>query len=423
MTTAPPHPTTSLGTVTTIGDVLPVAARRFGEKTALVLEDRSFTFADLEQRSNRVASGLASLGVRPGDRVTLYGPNCWEWVVAYYAIAKTGAVVNPISAMLTPEEVRYVVADSGARVVVTSVDKGLPLLDLRGGWTRSRTSSCGVTMSRTGSASFAALGRGRRSGLDARAPGSRRPGGDLLHVRDDGPPEGRDAEPPRRGRRRGRHGADGGPRTRRPGHQLAAAGPRLRLVRAQRRRCWPGRRWSWSRASTRRPCCARSSEHRATLMDGVPTAYYYLLAHPDFDRTDLSSLTRCWVGGQTLPSAKALEFTARTGCPIHEVWGMTELAGATSANPVVGPNKPGTIGDRLPGQRDAGRRHRRSRRGDGARRARRADVPGPAGDGRLLRQRARRRRPRSSRTAGSTPVTSRPWTRTATSRSSTGRPT
>ena len=46
-------------------------------------------------------------------------------------------------------------------------------------------------------------------------------------------------------------------------------------------------------------------EHRATLMDGVPTAYYYLLAHADFDKHDLSSLTRCWVGGQTLPAAKS----------------------------------------------------------------------------------------------------------------------
>jgi long-chain acyl-CoA synthetase len=94
---------------------------------------------------------------------------------------------------------------------------------------------------------------------------------------------------------------------------------------------------------------AAIAEHRATLMDGVPTAYYYLLAHPDFDDADLSSLTRCWVGGQTLPEAKAIEFTQRTGCPIHEVWGMTELAGAASANPVVGPNKPGTIGIAYPG--------------------------------------------------------------------------
>ena len=91
------------------------------------------------------------------------------------------------------------------------------------------------------------------------------------------------------------------------------------------------------------------ARHGATLMDGVPTAYYYLLAHPDFDTADLTSLTRCWVGGQTLPAAKAVEFTERTGCPIHEVWGMTELAGAASANPVVGSSKPGTIGIPYPG--------------------------------------------------------------------------
>ncbi|MGZ5371419.1 AMP-binding protein [Aeromicrobium sp.] len=76
--------------------------------------------------------GLVSVGVLPGDRVTLCGPNCWEWIVACYAIATTGALVNPISSMLTTEEVRFVVADSGARVVLTSIDKGLPLLDLVG---------------------------------------------------------------------------------------------------------------------------------------------------------------------------------------------------------------------------------------------------------------------------------------------------
>ena len=88
--------------------------------------------AELEAMSNRVANGLVSIGVRPGDRVTLYGPNCWKWLVAYYAIAKTGAVVNPISSMLTAEEVRYVVADSGARMVVASIDKGVALLDVDG---------------------------------------------------------------------------------------------------------------------------------------------------------------------------------------------------------------------------------------------------------------------------------------------------
>ena len=109
----------------TIGEILPEATRRFGAKTALIVESKTFSFAQLETMSNRVANGLVSAGVRPGDRVTLYGQNCWEWIVAYYAIAKSGAVVNPISSMLTTEEVRYVVADSGARVVMASIEKGL----------------------------------------------------------------------------------------------------------------------------------------------------------------------------------------------------------------------------------------------------------------------------------------------------------
>src|SRR4029079_17680813 len=116
----------------TIGQILPDAARRFGGRTALLVGDRSFSFADLEALSNRAASGLVAAGVGPGVRVRLYGPNCWEWLVAYYAIAKTGAVVIPVNVMLTPDEVRFVVEDSGTRAVVASADKGEPLLELCG---------------------------------------------------------------------------------------------------------------------------------------------------------------------------------------------------------------------------------------------------------------------------------------------------
>ena len=97
-----------------------------------MVDDRSFSFDDLEALSNRAANGLVAAGVQPGDRVALYGPNCWEWLVAYYGIAKTGAVVIPVNVMLTPDEVRYVVEDSGTRAVIASVEKGGPLLDLRG---------------------------------------------------------------------------------------------------------------------------------------------------------------------------------------------------------------------------------------------------------------------------------------------------
>src|SRR5262245_24497191 len=116
-----------------ISQILPVAAQRFGIRTALIVGDRSLSFTDLEALSNRAANGLRAAGVQPGDRVALFGPNCWEWLVAYYGIAKTGAVLIPVNVMLTPDEVRYVVEDSGTRAVLASADKGGPLLGLRGG--------------------------------------------------------------------------------------------------------------------------------------------------------------------------------------------------------------------------------------------------------------------------------------------------
>src|SRR5215207_3975827 len=118
------------GMTSTIGEVLPTAARRFGDRTALLVGDSSFSCDDLEALSNSAANRLVADGVQPGDRVALYGPNCWQWLVAYYGIAKTGAVVIPVNVMLTRGEVRYVVENSGARAVVASPERGESLLDL-----------------------------------------------------------------------------------------------------------------------------------------------------------------------------------------------------------------------------------------------------------------------------------------------------
>ena len=80
-----------------LGQILPVAARRYGDKTALICGDRRFSFTQLDDLSASLATGLRALGVAPSDRVTLYAPNSWEWVVGYYAIARLGAVINPIN--------------------------------------------------------------------------------------------------------------------------------------------------------------------------------------------------------------------------------------------------------------------------------------------------------------------------------------
>ena len=111
-----------------LGELLPAAARRFGDRTALVFGEREFSFRELDQLSNALARSLVALGVSPGDRVTLYAPNSWEWIVSYYGALKAGAVINPVNVMLTPAEVAFVTRDCGAKALIGSADKIAPAL-------------------------------------------------------------------------------------------------------------------------------------------------------------------------------------------------------------------------------------------------------------------------------------------------------
>jgi len=89
-------------------------------------------------------------------------------------------------------------------------------------------------------------------------------------------------------------------------------------------------------------------KYQATMFEGVPTMYLYLLSHPDLGKFDLSSLTRCTVGGQTMAVDKMAEVEKRFGCPLLELWGMTELAGLGTTHPFYGKNKLGSMGIPLP---------------------------------------------------------------------------
>ena len=83
-------------------------------------------------------------------------------------------------------------------------------------------------------------------------------------------------------------------------------------------------------------------------MTGVPTMYMYMLNCPQLTETDLSSLTRCYVGGQTMPIAAMKEVEAAFNIPLIELWGMTEIAGLGATHALLGKNKHGSIGCVLP---------------------------------------------------------------------------
>jgi long-chain acyl-CoA synthetase len=90
-------------------------------------------------------------------------------------------------------------------------------------------------------------------------------------------------------------------------------------------------------------------EHRATMFEGVPAAYAMMLADPALAAAELSSLTRCTVGGQTIPTTTIARWQERSGAPLIELWGMTEIAGLGTTHALHAPPVPGSIGVSLPG--------------------------------------------------------------------------
>jgi hypothetical protein len=212
-------------------DILSSSALRFGDKPALVTAHRAFGFRELDVLSDRVAAGLAQLGVQPGQPVSLCFQNRWEWVVGYHGALRAGAVVNPVNVMLTVEKLALVLRDRGAGVVFTSAEQGAKVVEPTRDLPRLRTV---VTFG--GEVEGASASRLWWTMLhpphgDSRANGSLH---DRVHLDHDGASEGRRPEPPSRSAQLRAHRHAVLPhRERRRGH-CAAGTPRLRQRRDQR---------------------------------------------------------------------------------------------------------------------------------------------------------------------------------------------
>ena len=107
-------------------DILERNLRDRADRVALVSDARTLTFAEMSAEVDRVAHGLAGLGVRRGDTVALLALDSAEWVASYFAVIKLGGVVASFNTLLTAAEYEYMLNDCGARVLV--VDASLLLL-------------------------------------------------------------------------------------------------------------------------------------------------------------------------------------------------------------------------------------------------------------------------------------------------------
>jgi len=106
----------------TIPQVVQRAAERFGDREAMVDGDVRMTFAELAEHVERAARAFISSGVRPGDRVSIWAPNAWEWAVAELGLHAAGAVLVPLNTRFKGTEAGYVLEKSGARMLFTVTD-------------------------------------------------------------------------------------------------------------------------------------------------------------------------------------------------------------------------------------------------------------------------------------------------------------
>jgi fatty-acyl-CoA synthase len=106
----------------TIGDLFRATAMTFGAREALVVrsQNRRFTWTGLDQEVRRAAKGLMALGVHKGDRVGVWAPNRFEWVVLQFATATAGAILVNINPAYKTAELEYVLNQAGVSVLVTA---------------------------------------------------------------------------------------------------------------------------------------------------------------------------------------------------------------------------------------------------------------------------------------------------------------
>jgi acyl-coenzyme A synthetase/AMP-(fatty) acid ligase len=312
------------------------AARRPG-KTALILagagDESRLTYGELDLAVRRLAAGFASLGLEPGSRVMIRRGNDLDYALSFFALIAAGLVALPASAQLTEEEVAFLLEDSGAEAVICP--QGLAAASARV----------------IGAEDFARL-----AAFPPRAYAETAADDPAYLIYTSGTAS-------------------------RPKGVLHAQ--RVILGRAPMLDHWLGlsaddivlhagaMNWTYtlgvglmdpfSRGATavlyNGPADPGVWPHlvarfQATIFAAVPGVYRQMLRAASFSRDSFASLRHGLTAGEALPPSLRDAFIERTGKPLYEALGMSEISTYISSGPTI-PVRPGSPGKPQPGRRVA----------------------------------------------------------------------
>lgn len=335
-----------------------------------VLMDAKMTYKQLNDQANRLANALIKIGVKKGDRLAIYLPNCPQYVITYYAALKIGAIVAPHNPLYVPRELEFQLNDSGAETIVClsrlygNVQKVRANTKLRSVIVANIKEYFPMLLKM-----LFTLAVEKKEGHYVKIERDDRWFQDVLAGAPTTPPRV-DVRPQDTAVLLYTGGTTGVPKAAEITHKnLVANALQTREWFTQSRE---GQEvfltalplyHSYAMTVCMNQCiylCGTMilipnprdlehllksiDRHKPTLFPGVPTMYAAINNHPHLKKYNLRSIKACISGAAGLPIEVQTRFQEITGARLVEGYGLSEASPVAHANPIFGENRIGTIG-------------------------------------------------------------------------------
>ena len=325
-----------------LGKMLETVVGSHGGKTAIIFEDRRFSYTELNRAVNSLANHLGSLGISKGDRVAIMLPNVPEFPIAYFACLKIGAVAATLNVLSTSYELKYLLDNSDAKALITAASSARRYEDIKDSLSTCRhLLLTEVTGSENALADILARGPFEwkmreigeedpavmiyTSGLMGYPLGAVLTHGNLLSQTTlleelyDGTEK------------------DCGLNIIPLFHSYGAATNMIAVLKM-------GARMVMLDQFNLDSIFQAVEREKVTHIAAVPRVFLGMLLHEDAGKYDISSLKFCVTGGSTMPPAYIPKFHKRFNVGLHEGYGLTEASPVCSTTRIHMPIKPGSIG-------------------------------------------------------------------------------
>ena len=325
-----------------LASILTASAERSPEEPAVRLGDSELAYAELDERSARLAALLHEKGVGRGERVGVMLPNVTQFPIAYYGVLRAGGVVVPMNVLLKQREIAFYLEDSGARLLLAwhgfaeearagAAEAGAELIEIEPGAFTAALEKLEPSPALAETADDDTAVILYTSGTTGKPKGAELTHANLLTNADVSMRTTSEIAA-------GDVVFGGLPLFHSFGQTVAMnaslkVGACLTLVP----KFDPGE------------ALATIQRDRVTHFYGVPTMFGALLHHPERESFDTSSVRTCITGGASMPVEVLRGFEEAFGCIVLEGYGLSETSPVASSNHPGKERKPGSIGTPIEG--------------------------------------------------------------------------